>query len=165
MPSPAPVPKTAVVVWTQRTNLQKNAQWRNAKSCEENIDKRKKATNTKAIVRRKNAIAEKIAAGIAVTKAEQAKVQDTSIVGLNHVDLGPIFFGKLSKDGYAAIAGSEPLWTSYFVSPVAEEIEEKPAESGIDKSNIENYLHDENEDISDIIDYQGCLLRTHSSNS
>ena len=36
------------------------------------------------------------------------------------------------------IAGSEPLWTSYFVSLVAEQTEEEPAESGIDESNIEN---------------------------
>ena len=36
------------------------------------------------------------------------------------------------------IAGSEPLWTSYSASPVAEETKEEPAESGIDESNIEN---------------------------
>ena len=38
------------------------------------------------------------------------------------------------------IAGSKPLWTSYFVLPVAKEIEEDSAESGIDKSIIEKYL-------------------------
>ena len=56
------------------------------------------------------------------------------------------------------VTGSEPLWTSYFASPVAEETEEDPAESGIDESNIENYLHNENENenISNIIEHQGC---------
>ena len=34
-PPPAPVPKNAVVVWTRRTNLEKNAQWRNEKLYEE----------------------------------------------------------------------------------------------------------------------------------
>lgn len=42
-PSPAPVPKTAVVVWTQRMNLKKNAQWRNEKSYKEGTCERKKA--------------------------------------------------------------------------------------------------------------------------
>ena len=56
------------------------------------------------------------------------------------------------------IAGREPLWTSYFVSSVAEETEEEPAESGIEESNIEHYLHNENENenIDDIIEHQGC---------
>ena len=47
---------------------------------------------------------------------------------------------------------------SYFASPVAEETEEEPAESGINEPNIENYLHNENENenISDIIEHQGC---------
>ena len=43
-PSPAQVPKIAVVVLTQRTNLQKNAQWRNKKLYEENTGERKKTT-------------------------------------------------------------------------------------------------------------------------
>ena len=54
------------------------------------------------------------------------------------------------------IAVRRPLWTSYFASPVAEETEEEPSESGIDESNIEHYLHNENENMSDIIEHQGC---------
>ena len=43
-------------------------------------------------------------------------------------------------------------------SPVAEETEEEPAESGIKESNIENYLYNENENenMSDIIEHQEC---------
>ena len=40
-PLPAPVPNTAVVVWTQRTDLQKNAQWCNEESYEEDMGKRR----------------------------------------------------------------------------------------------------------------------------
>ena len=38
------------------------------------------------------------------------------------------------------IAGCEPLWTSYFVSFVAEDTKEELAKSGINESNIGNYL-------------------------
>ena len=56
------------------------------------------------------------------------------------------------------IAGGEPLWTSYFASPVAKETDEEPAESGSEKSNIKHYLdnENENENINDIIEHQGC---------
>ena len=52
------------------------------------------------------------------------------------------------------IAVRRPLWTSYFASPVAEETKEEPAESGIDEStNIENYVLNECENISDVIEH------------
>ena len=79
---------------------------------------RKLKANAKAIVRRKNKIAEKIAAGIADTKAEQAKVKATSIVGLNPGDLGLILFGKLSKDGYAAL--DAPIVTAFTKEKILE---------------------------------------------
>ena len=33
------------------------------------------------------------------------------------------------------------------------------------EANIQKYLHNENENMSDIIEHQGSSLRTHSSNS
>jgi len=50
-------------------------------------------------------------------------------------------FSKYSgsmKNMRERIAGSKPLWMSFFALPVAEETQEEPAESGIDESNIEN---------------------------
>ena len=45
----------------------------------------------------------------------------------------------------------EPRWTSYFALHVTKETDVEPAESEIDESNIENYLQNENEKISNII--------------
>ena len=63
---------------------------------------RKTKATTKAILRRNSNIADKIAAGIEVTEAEQKKAKYRLIVGLNPGDLGPILFRKLPKDGYYA---------------------------------------------------------------
>ena len=56
--------------------------------------------NAKAILRRKAEIAHKIASGEVVTEAERAKTR--TVVGLNPMDLGPILFGEVTKDGHAA---------------------------------------------------------------
>ena len=56
------------------------------------------------------------------------------------------------------IAGSEPLWTSYFASSVAEETEEEPtinADDAVDETDFEN-LQNEMENINDIIEQQSC---------
>ena len=69
------------------------------KSTHEQYSKKIKA-NAKQITRRKAEIARKIAGGQEVTDEEKAKTR--SVVGLNPMDLGPILFGELTEDGYAA---------------------------------------------------------------
>lgn len=58
--------------------------------------------NAKAITRLKFYIAEKFSSGAAVSEAERTKAKATYIFSLNPGNLGPILFGKLSSDGYAA---------------------------------------------------------------
>ena len=65
--------------------------------------------NTKQVTRRKAEIARKIASGEVVTDKEKAKTR--SVVGLNPMDLGPILFGELTKDGHAN--PSSPIATGF----------------------------------------------------
>jgi len=64
---------------------------------------------SKAITNHKLKIARKIASGEVVTEAECAKTR--SVIGLNPMDLGPILFGKLTKDGHAD--SNSPIATAF----------------------------------------------------
>ena len=63
----------------------------------------------KAITKRKLEIARKVASDEVVTEAERAKTR--SVVGLNPMDLGPILFGKLTKDRHAD--SNSPIVTAF----------------------------------------------------
>ena len=63
---------------------------------------RKIKTQAQMIRRRKLEIAKRIANGEAVSAADQDKAKVKSIVSLNASDLGPILYGELTDDGFAA---------------------------------------------------------------
>ena len=60
---------------------------------------RKIKKNTMQISRQKVEIARKLAHGESVAEDERSKTK--SVVTLNPMDLGPILFGELTKDGFA----------------------------------------------------------------
>ena len=76
-PPPTPMQKNVVVVRTQKTNLQKNAQWHNEKSHEENVGERRKAATKEAT---------KIFAELAAGRVTNQKTQQKYIDKLNRQD-------------------------------------------------------------------------------
>ena len=63
---------------------------------------RKIKTQAQMIRRRKLEIAKRIANGEAVSAADQDRAKVKSVVSLNAFDLGPILYGQLTDDGFAA---------------------------------------------------------------
>ena len=63
---------------------------------------RKIKTQAQMIRRRKLEIAKRIANGEAVSAADQDQAKVKSVVSLNAFDLGPILYGQLTDDGFAA---------------------------------------------------------------